>query len=126
MPESIFLVISSIATFATVWVWMTLLLAQFAARRKMSPEESAALKYPAPFWPYGQMVTIAFMVAVLVLLAFSADTRIALIVGAVWLALFAGVHHLRGRPRGARRDAAAGTGRPADASSPEAVRAART
>ncbi|MEV4430426.1 hypothetical protein AB0K23_34735 [Streptomyces sp. NPDC049602] len=42
MPESIFLVISSIATFATVWVWMTLLLVQFAARRKMLPEESAA------------------------------------------------------------------------------------
>ncbi|MEU8528995.1 amino acid permease [Streptomyces sp. NPDC048629] len=99
MPESIFLVISSIATFATVWVWMMILLSQFAARRRMSPREAAALKYPAPFWPYGQIVAIAFMVAVLVLLAFSGDTRIALIVGAGWLALLSGVYVLWGRPR---------------------------
>lgn len=101
MPESVFLVIASIATFATVWVWMMILLSQFAARRRMSPEEVAALKYPAPFWPYGQIVTIAFMVGVLALLAFSADTRIALVVGAVWLALLSVVFFLWARPRGA-------------------------
>ncbi|WP_223281269.1 amino acid permease [Streptomyces antnestii] len=99
MPENIFLIISSIATFATVWVWMMILLAQVAARRKMSAEEQAKLKYPAPFWPYGQIVTIAFMVGVLVLLAFSSDTRVALLVGVVWLALLSGLYYLWGRPR---------------------------
>ncbi|MFF9126388.1 amino acid permease [Streptomyces sp. NPDC014889] len=99
MPENVFLVIASIATFATVWVWLMILLAQVAARRRMSPQETAALKYPAPFWPYGQIVTIAFMAGVLVLLAFSGSTRIALVVGAVWLAFLSGVYYLRGRPR---------------------------
>ncbi|MFF2503903.1 amino acid permease [Streptomyces sp. NPDC058067] len=99
MPENIFLIISSIATFATVWVWMMILLAQVAARRKMPAEEQAKLKYPAPFWPYGQIVTIAFMVGVLVLLAFSSDTRVALLVGVVWLALLSGLYYLWGRPR---------------------------
>ncbi|MEU6659946.1 amino acid permease [Streptomyces sp. NPDC046821] len=99
MPQNIFLIIASIATFATVWVWMMILFSQVAARRKMSAEEASKLKYPAPFWPYGQIITIAFMVAVLVLLAFSSDTRVALLVGVVWLALLAGIFFLWGRPR---------------------------
>lgn len=99
MPEQVFVVISSIATFATVWVWLMILLAQVRARRAMTPEEQAALRYPAPLWPYGQLAAVAFMGAVLVLLAFSADTRIALVVGAVWLALLGALYGLWLRPR---------------------------
>ncbi|MER6983215.1 amino acid permease [Streptomyces carpinensis] len=99
MPGEVFLVISSIATFATVWVWLMILLTHVKARRKMSPEETAALKFPAPFWPYGQMAAIVFMATVMVLLGFSASTRVALVVGVVWLALLAGVYALWVRPR---------------------------
>ncbi|MFC9463122.1 proline-specific permease ProY, partial [Streptomyces sp. NPDC056983] len=108
MPERVFLVIASIATFATVWVWLMILLSQVSARRRMSAREVAALKYPAPLWPYGQIITIAFMVCVVVLLAFSDSTRIALVVGGVWLALMTCVYYLWLRPR-ARRAAAVGT-----------------
>ncbi|MET7517434.1 hypothetical protein ABZS88_28880 [Streptomyces sp. NPDC005480] len=74
----------------------------------MSAQEVAALKYPAPFWPYGQIITVAFMVGVVVLLAFSDSTRIALLVGGVWLALMTCVYYLWLRPR-ARRAAVADT-----------------
>jgi histidine transporter len=87
IPESVFLVIASIATFATIFVWLMILLSQYRSRRGMSAEESAELKFPVPFWPYGQMLAIAFLVFVIVVLAFSADTRVALVVGAVWLIL---------------------------------------
>ncbi|MFJ6748039.1 MULTISPECIES: amino acid permease [unclassified Streptomyces] len=102
VPDKIFLIISSIATFATVWVWLMILLTQVRARRRMSPEESAALTYPVPLWPYGQFAAIAFMAAVMVLLAFYDSTRIALVVGAVWLALLTAVHHFWVRPRTGR------------------------
>ncbi|MFE7711590.1 amino acid permease [Streptomyces sp. NPDC057486] len=103
MPERIFLVIASIATFATVWVWLMILLSQVSARRRMTPQEVASLKYPAPFWPYGQIVAIVFMAGVVALLAFSDSTRIALVVGALWLALMTGAYYLcmRRRPPGA-------------------------
>ena len=42
IPEDVFLLIASIATFATVWVWLMILLSQFAARRRMSPQQVAA------------------------------------------------------------------------------------
>ncbi|PTR44276.1 histidine transporter [Rhodococcus sp. OK611] len=87
IPESVFLVIASIATFATIFVWLMILLSQYRSRRRMSAEETAELKFPVPFWPYGQMLALAFLVFVIVVLAFSADTRVALVVGAVWLIL---------------------------------------
>jgi histidine transporter len=108
MPENVFLVISSIATFATVWVWLMILLTQVAARRRMTPGQAAGLKFPVPFWPYGQIVAIAFMVGVLVLLAFSGSTWIALVVGAVWLALLSGAYVLGGRPGASLAAPAAG------------------
>ncbi len=40
MPENVFLVIASLATFATVWVWIMILLSQIAFRRRLPPEVS--------------------------------------------------------------------------------------
>ncbi|MGW1253762.1 amino acid permease [Streptomyces sp. NPDC002513] len=120
MPGEIFLVIASIATFATVWVWLMILLTHVKARKAMSAEETAALKFPAPFWPYGQIAAIVFMTAVLVLLGFQESTRVALVVGAVWLALLASVYALWVRPRrpaprpGTVREQTADTPRDAD------------
>ena len=47
----------------------------------------AALKFPVPFWPYGQWAAIGFLLFVIAVLAVVADTRVALVVGLVWLAL---------------------------------------
>lgn len=48
MPENVFTVIASLATFATVWVWIMILLSQIAFRRRLSPEEAKALKFKVP------------------------------------------------------------------------------
>ena len=89
IPENVFAVIASIATFATIFVWLMILAAQYKARRSMTPEQEAGLKFPVPLWPYGQLITMAFLVFVTVLLAFHADTRVALYVGAAWLVILA-------------------------------------
>ena len=100
VPDQVFEIIASLATFATVWVWLMILLAHYRARRRMSPEQVAELRFGVPLWPYGQIATIAFMVGVVVLLAFAPDTRVALVVGVVWVALLAVVHRaMRRRSR---------------------------
>ncbi|MHA6799948.1 amino acid permease [Bounagaea algeriensis] len=101
IPERVFTIIASLATFATVWVWLMILLAQQASRSRMSGEQQRRLHFPAPLWPYGQIVTTGFIVFVIVLLGFSADTRIALIAGAGWLVLLTAAYLLRFRGRGA-------------------------
>lgn len=87
IPENIFLVIASIATFATVWVWLMILITQVAMRRSMTREEVAQLKFPVPFWPYAPMAAIAFMVFIFGVLGYFPATQAALMVGAVWIVL---------------------------------------
>ena len=52
IPENVFMIIASIATFATVWVWLMILLSQVAMRRKLSTAEIKALDFPVIGWPY--------------------------------------------------------------------------
>ncbi|MCV5372590.1 amino acid permease, partial [Escherichia coli] len=39
IPKDVFLLIASLATFATVWVWLMILLTQVAMRRSMNRDE---------------------------------------------------------------------------------------
>ncbi|MBC8945442.1 amino acid permease [Xenorhabdus indica] len=96
LPDDIFILIASVATFATVWVWLMILLSHVAMRRKMSVEEIKTLKFPVPMWPIAPAITIVFMSAVILLLGFFDQTRDALYVGVGWvlvltLAYFFGV-----------------------------------
>ncbi|PHM46154.1 amino acid transporter [Xenorhabdus mauleonii] len=86
-PEQIFFIIASVATFATVWVWLMILLAQYTMRRKMPAEEAKNLKFPVPLWPVAPLLTIAFMAFVIAVLGYFPKTRAALYVGGIWIAL---------------------------------------
>lgn len=87
IPENVFLLIASIATFATVWVWLMILFTQVAMRRSITKEQVAELKFPVPFWPYAPAAAIVFMLFVFGVLGYFPDTQAALLVGAVWIVL---------------------------------------
>lgn len=98
IPEDIFLIIASIATFATVWVWLMILVTQIAMRRSMTAEEVAQLKFPVPFWPYAPIAATVFMVFIFGVLGYFPDTSAALIVGAVWIVLLIVAYRLWVKP----------------------------
>jgi histidine transporter len=98
IPENVFLLIASIATFATVWVWLMILVTQIAMRRSMSAEEVAQLKFPVPLWPVAPIAATAFMVFVFVVLGYFPDTQAALLVGAVWIVLLVIAYRLWVKP----------------------------
>jgi histidine transporter len=102
IPENVFMLIASIATFATVWVWLMILVTQVAMRRSMSRDEVAQLKFPVPFWPYAPMAAIAFMVFIFGVLGYFPDTQAALIVGVVWIALLVIAYLLWVKPAAGR------------------------
>ncbi|MCF5637252.1 amino acid permease [Pseudomonas syringae] len=87
IPKDVFLLIASLATFATVWVWLMILMTQVAMRRSMSREEAAQLKFAVPLWPYGPAAAIVFMLFIFGVLGYFPDNRAALIVGAIWIGL---------------------------------------
>jgi len=99
IPENVFLLIASIATFATVWVWLMILVTQVAMRRRMSREEAASLQFPVPFWPYGPALAIAFMLFIFGVLGYFPDTQAALLVGVAWVVFLVLSYWLWCKPR---------------------------
>ena len=85
--DELFFMVAAMATFATVWVWLMILISHFRMRLKMTEEERKASKFPVPFWPYGPAIAIAFMVFCIVILGFDKKSLIALGTGLAWVAI---------------------------------------
>ncbi len=103
IPEDVFLVIASIATFATVWVWVMILASHVAMKREIARKGLPASEFPSPLWPLASVLTIAFMAMVIAVLGFFEDTRVALYVGGAWLGLLVVAYRLWVRGNGRRR-----------------------
>ena len=97
LPENIFEVIASLATFATVFVWLMILLAHLYSRRGMSTQDVANLKYKVPFWPYGQYLSIAFILMTFGIMVWQEEYRISLVVGVAFIAIMTAVYFLTNR-----------------------------
>ncbi|WP_459581506.1 proline-specific permease ProY [Dickeya oryzae] len=95
MPEKVFLVIASLATFATVWVWIMILCSQIAFRRKLNREQVNALAFPLPGGAATAVVGVVFLVFIIGLIGYFPDTRIALYAGMGWILLLLASYALR-------------------------------
>jgi AAT family amino acid transporter len=87
VPAKVFVWVTSIATFGAIWTWTVVLVTQMKFRRNLSKTERDRLTFRMPFYPYGSWLALAFLALVLGLMGFFPDTRIALIVGPLWLVL---------------------------------------
>ncbi len=96
VPEKVFLIVTSIATFAAVWVWGTILVVQIKSRQTKTPEEVAKTKFKMPFYPYSNYIALAALAGVGVILCMGEDTRIAMIVGPLWIIALNVVYHMVG------------------------------
>ncbi|WHY97188.1 amino acid permease [Peribacillus simplex] len=94
--DKVFTYVTSVATFGALWTWGTILVTQIMSRRKMSQGEKQGLSYKMPLFPFTSYFTLAFLVFVMVVLGFSADTRIALIVGPIWILLLVVLYYVTG------------------------------
>jgi amino acid transporter, AAT family len=96
VPEKVFTWVTSIATFGAIWTWAVILLSQLRYRKRLSQEEQRRLVYKMPWAPLSSYVSLAFLVAVVGLMAYFPDTRVALIVGPLWLALLVAFYYGKG------------------------------
>jgi histidine transporter len=101
-PDQIFFLIAALATFATVLVWFTILVAHLRMRREISRKGLLPSEFPVPLWPAASYLTLGFMVFVMVMIGVVPDTRPALVVGIVWIVLLFLGYRLFVRERGRR------------------------
>ncbi|RJG12060.1 amino acid permease [Pseudomonas cavernicola] len=87
VPEKVFVWVTSIATFGAIWTWAMILLAQLKFRSGLTPAERDKLQFKMWLFPLSSYLTLAFLVLVVVLMAFFEETRIALYIGPAFLVL---------------------------------------
>lgn len=98
IPDTLFLMVASIASFATVATWMFILAAHLRMRREMRLAGERSV-YPMPGAPVTSWIAMAFCAFVLVAQAFSPTTIWALYIGFGWI-LLASLGYLLVRGRG--------------------------
>ena len=100
VPARVFVWVTSIATFGAIWTWTIVLITQMKFRRGLSDAERGRLILRVPFYPYASWAALAFLAIVTVLMAYFPDTRIALLVGPLWLVLLAVLYYALGLDKG--------------------------
>lgn len=94
--DKVFTYVTSVATFGALWTWGTILITHISSRKKMSGQEKQNLTFKMPFFPLTSYFALAFLLFVMVVLGFSPDTRIALIVGPIWIILLVVLYYITG------------------------------
>ncbi|MFJ3031617.1 amino acid permease [Rothia terrae] len=80
--EQAFLVVAAVATYATVMVWVMILLTHIAFK-KQKAREGVTTDFPVPGWPIASYLALTFLIFVVVMFAFFPETQIALIAGVI-------------------------------------------
>lgn len=96
MPSEVFNTLSSIVTFAGVFVWFVIMLCHINSRKKLTPEQIRNLKFPAKGYPYLDWIVIAFLAFIIIVMAINPATRISAIVGPIWLAFLTVIYYAVG------------------------------
>lgn len=86
-PDQVIFLLGALATFATVTVWLVILVSHIRMKREIARKGRLPSEFPIPFWPITSVLTIAFMIFVIVMVGVVPGSRPALWVGLVWVAI---------------------------------------
>ena len=123
IPASAFAYITSIATVGGLFTWGMIMYTHLCYRKAVNAGRLPEGAFRMPLSPAGNWFGLAFLAMVLVLLAYSKDTRIALYVAPAWVLvmvigyLASRKHHIRLTPV----QATAGPNAPEPATAPEPI-----
>jgi len=87
VDEKVFTYITSVSTFGAVFTWIMILITQIKYRKTLSKEQINKLSFKMFLYPFTSYISIIFFLFVVILMAFNEGTRIALIVGPIWMIL---------------------------------------
>jgi L-asparagine transporter-like permease len=96
VPAKVFTYVTSVATFGALWVWAIILVVQMKFRESLNPQQIAELKYAMPHYPFGNWLSLAFLVMVVIIMFFDADTRMALYIAPLWFGLVIASYYVFG------------------------------
>lgn len=86
LPAQVFVIATSISSFACMITWSLILFSQMSYRKSLSLEQRKSIRYKMPLSPYSNYFALLFFVVVVISAAFDATTRIAIFATIVWVA----------------------------------------
>ncbi|MGZ2746704.1 amino acid permease [Burkholderia stagnalis] len=86
-PTQVFVWLTAVSTFGALWTWGVILVSHYRFRRTQHASALAKLPCRVPFFPYCNAAAMAFLLVVIALMAVFPDTRIAVVVGPIWIAM---------------------------------------
>ncbi|MBU3169911.1 amino acid permease [Clostridium estertheticum] len=93
MPEGVFVLITSISTFCFIFIWAIIVVCHLIYR-KTNPKLAAKSKFKMPFYPISNYIILAFIAFIIVVLALTKETRVALFVTPVWFIILGVIYNI--------------------------------
>ena len=81
VPEKAFQWATAAVRLIGLFVWVSILITQIKFRKTLTKDQVKSLGYKSIWWPYASWIALIFIALVVVLMAFSPETRVALFVG---------------------------------------------
>jgi amino acid transporter, AAT family len=104
VPAKVFVWVTAISTFGAIWTWSMILLSQIKYRKSLTQTQLNGLKYKMPLYPFTSYFSLAFLLLVVGLMAYFPDTRIALVVGPLWLGILVAFYYGKGFHKREKQD----------------------
>ncbi|CDR10106.1 amino acid permease [Streptomyces iranensis] len=94
-PDKAFVYITAVGTCAGLWTWIVILAAHLRYRVRVRAGVLPVTDFRMPGAPVTNWIAIGALACVVILVAMNSDTRLALYVWVVWLALLSGIYRAR-------------------------------
>nr|WP_241488127.1 amino acid permease [Leucobacter japonicus] len=101
-PDQVLFLLGALATFATVLVWLVILVAHIRMKAEIARDRRLPSEFPVPLWPVASWLTVGFIVFVIVMVGIVPESRPALWVGLIWVAALTACYLLFVRGSGRR------------------------
>jgi amino acid transporter, AAT family len=93
VPAKVFAYVTSLATFAGVFSWFMILLAQMKFRKSLTTEQIKNIKFPMKGYPFTNYISMVFLACIIVVMCLNKDTLVAVIIGPLWLAILVAYYY---------------------------------
>lgn len=89
IPGKVFEIISSVAAINFIFVWIAIIFCHYKYRQKMKQKERNAneLKFKMPGYPFTDWISLVFFIAILILLVFLPQTKLAMLISVIWVGI---------------------------------------
>lgn len=87
VPGKAFTYVTSLTVIGGLFIWGMIVVTNWKFRQGLSKEAVAGLKYAMPFYPYGNVLVLAFLAAVVIMMVVDDEMSIALYVAPIWFGL---------------------------------------